>query len=428
MKFSLKVFFLTVIVIAVATGAGGFYLVNAMFDAALRREIAQALDENDIVRFTLETIAANVPIKYESLQDRVIGEIGATLETGRFLRISDDQKKALYQSAEFQRNTSLINHLDENMRGFMTTKIGGTYFIHTATTAEVMGNLLYLETLKDISTIYTDRENGFAVQRNITVITLSLSAFVLFALSLWLTKPINGLTAVTKDMAAGDYSRRAKKVSDDELGVLTDNFNDMANALEEKICELREESQAKERFVAAFAHELKTPLTAIIGYADMLRSRKLEEDKQFLSADYIFKEGRRLETLSLRLLDIIVLKKTVLILRSVPVSSVFKRIEDGFRIEENYDITFRYDEATVEIETALLTTVLLNLIDNAVKAYDNGGRIEVSGRLLANGYLFSVKDFGCGIAEDDVAKITQAFFMADKSRARKRFSAGLGLT
>jgi signal transduction histidine kinase len=249
----------------------------------------------------------------------------------------------------------------------------------------------------------------------------------MLALSVWLTKPINGLTAVTKDMAAGDYARRAKKVSDDEVGVLTENFNHMANALEEKISELREESLAKERFVAAFAHELKTPLTAIIGYADMLRSRKLEEENQFLSADYIFKEGRRLEALSLRLLDMIVLKKSVLTLRSVPVSSVFQMLEDSFRMEENFEITIGYEETTIEIEPALITTVLLNLIDNAVKSYEDGGKIEVSGKVHENGYLFSVKDFGCGIAEEDLTKITQAFYMADKSRARKRNSAGLGL-
>lgn len=77
----------------------------------------------------------------------------------------------------------------------------------------------------------------------------------------------------------------AGSISNDELGQLTTDFNHMANVLEENINKLEEEIQAREDFVAAFAHELKTPLTAIIGYADMLRSRKLDEEKSFLSAN-----------------------------------------------------------------------------------------------------------------------------------------------
>lgn len=428
MKFSFKVFFCTVIVIAIATGSGGFYLVNSMFDAAIRRETKQALDENDILRFALETIALNVPLKYESLQDKTIGEIGATLETGRYIRISDEQKRILYTSADFSINNDLLYQLNENTRGWQITKLGPHYFIHTAATAEVMGRLLYLEALKDISTIYKDRETGFSIYRNVTIITLLSSAFVMYILSLWLTKPIKELTRATRNMAAGDYTERAKKVSDDELGVLTDNYNDMANALEEKILELREESIDRERFVAAFAHELKTPLTAIIGYADLLRSRKLTEEKQFMSADFIYKEGKRLEALSFRLLDIIVLKNSELDLRNIPASFVFTLIEDSFRTEKNYEIIIKYDEANVQMEVSLIATVLLNLIDNAMKAYKEGGQVEVSGKLTGNGYLFSVKDFGCGIADNEMSKITQAFYMVDKSRSRNRNSSGLGLT
>ena len=97
----------------------------------------------------------------------------------------------------------------------------------------------------------------------------------------FLSKPIRLLTKATKRMSAGDYSYRARQVSNDELGQLSHGiFNLMANVLEENISKLEEEIQAREDFVAAFAHELKTPLTAIIGYADMLRSRKLDEAKK----------------------------------------------------------------------------------------------------------------------------------------------------
>jgi signal transduction histidine kinase len=86
-------------------------------------------------------------------------------------------------------------------------------------------------------------------------------------------------------MSAGDYAYRARQISHDELGQLTCDFNDMANALEENIWMLEEEIEAKEEFMGAFAHELKTPLTAIIGYADMLRSHRLCRQTTFIQRE-----------------------------------------------------------------------------------------------------------------------------------------------
>lgn len=108
---------------------------------------------------------------------------------------------------------------------------------------------------------------------------LILGTVIMHLIASFLSKPIRLLTKATKRMSAGDYSYRARQVSNDELGQLTMDFNLMANVLEDNISKLEEEIQAREDFVAAFAHELKTPLTAIIGYADMLRSRKLDEEK-----------------------------------------------------------------------------------------------------------------------------------------------------
>ena len=91
-------------------------------------------------------------------------------------------------------------------------------------------------------------------------------------------------------MAEGEYSYRAEQISNDENGQLTADFNHMAEALEQNIQNLENEVRAREDFIAAFSHELKTPLTAIIGYADMLRSRKLDDERHFLCANYIYTE------------------------------------------------------------------------------------------------------------------------------------------
>ncbi len=76
---------------------------------------------------------------------------------------------------------------------------------------------------------------------------------------------------------------------------------------------------------------------------------------------------------------------------------------------------------------SLIQTVLVNLLDNACKASEQGGRIEVVGREEPGGYRFTVRDYGIGIPEEELSKITQAFYMVDKSRSRSRNGAGLGL-
>ena len=84
----------------------------------------------------------------------------------------------------------------------------------------------------------------------------------------------------------------------------------MADRIENNVRELEQAVERQERFVGNFTHEMKTPLTAVIGYADMLRSQELSEEERRDAADYIFSEGKRLERLSMKLLDIYVADQT----------------------------------------------------------------------------------------------------------------------
>lgn len=211
------------------------------------------------------------------------------------------------------------------------------------------------------------------------------------------------------------------------MGQLTRDFNQMSNVIEENINKLENEVRAREDFIAAFSHELKTPLTAIIGYADMLRSRKLDDEKHFLSANYIYTEGKRLETMAFRLLDIIVTKRCDIERQKVDVSVLFEYLENMYAEKQDIKVQVAYENGTISAEVNLLKTVLLNLVDNACKASESGSVVEVSGKKQEKGYLFSVKDYGVGIPEEECRKITEAFYMVDKSRSRSRNGAGLGL-
>ncbi|MCI5585797.1 MAG: HAMP domain-containing histidine kinase [Lachnospiraceae bacterium] len=432
MKFSLKLLLATIVVMAAAFGFSGFYFVNYVFETSLSREVGQALDESSILSFAFETAALNLPMKYNVLQNSTVEEVASNLETGgqgagRLIRISDEQKAVLYASDGFDTDNGLLEQTDETTKTYRIISLNEHYYVHTGVTVNALDRVLYLETMRDISEVFTERALGFSVYRRVTIVMLIVGTVIMHLISAVLTKPIRILTGATKRMAEGDYSYRAKQVSMDELGQLTEDFNHMAGALEENIERLEEEIQAREDFVAAFAHELKTPLTSIIGYADMLRSRKLDEEKSLMSANYIYTEGKRLEAMSFRLLDIMVTKRSRVEFGRVSVGSMFAYLKEMFGTDADMEFVYIFEDAIILAEGNLIKTVLVNLIDNACKASEAGSRIEVSGERIRQGYRFSVRDYGVGIPEEEQRKITKAFYMADKSRARSKNGAGLGL-
>ncbi len=432
MKFSFKLLLWTMVLLAAALGLSGFYFVNYVFETSLEREVGQALDENSILRFAFETAALNVPAQYGILPDSRVEEIASNLETGgqsasRYIRISGEEWDVLYASDGFGADQELLHKMDETMRSYRIIRQNGHYYVQTGVMLLTLNRILYMETMRDVTEVFDERAVGFSLYRRMTLLILLAGTVIMFLISSWLTKPIRMLTKATKQMADGDYAYRAEQVSRDELGQLTCDFNVMANALEENINEMEAEIQAREDFVAAFAHELKTPLTAIIGYADMLRSHKLDEEKSFMSANYIYTEGKRLETMSFRLLDIIVTKRDEVRLQRIAADAVFSYLKEMFGNGTGMEFAYRYEEGPLWAEGDLIKTVLVNLIDNACKASEPGGLIEITGSRTEGGYRFLVKDYGVGIPEEEQHKITQAFYMVDKSRARSKNGAGLGL-
>ncbi len=432
MKFSYKILLCSLITMAAAFGIGGYFFVNDVFQASLEREIGQAADDSSILKFAFETAALNIPSKYDILQNSVIEEIGGNLENSgqgsrRLLRLCDEDQKVLYASDGFLGDTVLLGEIREQVRAYQIIHPDRHYYIQTGVMVNALGRTLYLETMRDVTDVYAERTRGFAVYRGLTILILVCCSIVMYIFSYWLTKPIRILTGATKKMTAGDYSSRAEQISSDEMGQLTMDFNHMARVVEENIHKLEDEVRAREDFIAAFSHELKTPLTAVIGYADMLRSRKLDDEKHFLSANYIYTEGKRLETMSLRLLDIIVTRRYEHEPQDTEVDELFGYLKDLYAERNEVPVLFRYEAARIRVEANLLKSVLLNLTDNACKASEPGGPVEVRGEAGENGYCFLVEDHGVGIPPEECRKITEAFYMGDKSRSRSNNGAGLGL-
>ena len=182
--------------------------------------------------------------------------------------------------------------------------------------------------------------------------------------------------------------------------------------------------------MGSFAHELKTPMTSIIGFADLLRQDSLDENTRMMAAEYIYTEGHRLERLSFKLLDLILLKKDSLVMKRVWLGSFLFEVEKALSPsmkQKGIRLVCKAEQKRAAFEPDLVKSLLYNLIDNAAKAMDSGGIIAVKGTAIPGGCQFQVADNGRGMEPSELTKITEAFYRVDKARSRSQGGAGLGL-
>jgi signal transduction histidine kinase len=201
----------------------------------------------------------------------------------------------------------------------------------------------------------------------------------------------------------------------------------MAEAVEISTRNLEESEKRKTLFMGNLTHELKTPMTAISGYAQTLLSTKISRENQEAALLYIYEECGRLERLSKKMMKLLELEQdTELSFTDTPVEQLFEASAAACRVLlEEKQITLECSQKGehFNMDVDLMTDVLINLIDNAVKASDAGGKIL----LRAYGDCIEVQDFGRGIPAEEQEKILEPFYMIDKSRSRQNGGAGLGL-
>ncbi len=310
----------------------------------------------------------------------------------------------------------------------------GRHVMEAVGQMESKGKTYYLEVRRDIQYVYDSRESGYRNYRSTLFILTAVAALFSAVFAVGYTAPVRRLSLAARTFSGGNYGQRVKPVGNDEITVLMQDFNGMAEKLENNIYELKENARQQEEFTGAFAHELKTPLTSIIGYAEMLMTMDMGEDDRRQSADYIYREGRRLERLSYKMMELIRIGKLENKMQQVQMKLLEEEVSHllaAKMADKKIDFTCSMEEDIIYGDSDLLLSLLGNLADNSCKACGQGGKISVTGSREGSGekkeYKILVKDNGCGIPEDEIKRITEAFYMVDKSRSRKEGGAGLGM-
>ena len=190
---------------------------------------------------------------------------------------------------------------------------------------------------------------------------------------------------------------------------------------------LQQLNDRQARFVADLTHELKTPLTSMIGYADLLRGGELPPESQRRAADAIYHESARLESLSQQLLSLQGLRQEALTLTVVPVAAAF---DDVARSLPDCPVTLETDcppDAAVRADRVLLADLLRNLVLNAAHASAPGSVVTLRCLPAGDRWQLEVADIGCGIPPEALPHLTEPFYRVDKARARADGGSGVGL-
>lgn len=428
MKFFSKLYISMLLILTVALGVTEYFIVALSLDSSVDNQVEASLKQHQLVKYAIQAdMVSAMQGGYDIFQKRVMKDIASQTSDAMLVELvlEDEKGSLIYSSRQFD----LPSHsADEGRIGYDTVDVGGKKLLFSYSTILQSGRTLNLVTINDISGIYnniTQMQTQF-LWVFATVITLGVIFSGVF--SILITRPIYQLTKAGKAFSDGDYSGRVTAITNDEIGELANVYNNMADTIEDKINALELAVKQREDFTAAFAHELKTPMTSIIGYADTLYQKDLSETEARAAAGFIVNEGMRLEALSFKLLELMTLNNNDFLLEEIQMSDFLKDISDTIKpaaAKKNIRMIFDFEDGYCKIEFDLFKTLVLNLIDNAMKSGTDS--VAVLSQAKDGQYMIAIVDHGRGIPKEELRRVTEAFYMVDKARSRKEHGAGLGL-
>lgn len=421
-----------VILCLVLAGSAAVYLFNSYQEHTARRNMRLLVIALAGQIRGLTTQQALIPEATRRLQ-QMAGEVGARLlvldETGQVLADSEGEASGDFQlTLPPPGNVPLLNRPPERL----VDPSGRAYFYVTTRLPRPLrtpaGSARYLALALPVHEV-----GGAWQELGPSLLVIGGVVFVLATLlggllSRSVSRPIQKMTKATEAMARGDYAQQIDVQGDDEVARLAQSFNSMAR-------EVDRAHRMQRDFVANVSHDLKTPLTSIQGFAQALLDGTAEEsESRRHAARVIYEEAERMRRLVQALLELAKLESRQIQLDQEPVdlapvlNDAVERVQP---LAETLEVTINLRSPaslpTVRGDVNRLSQVFNNLLDNAVAHTPAGGSVEVAVAPTSEGTLeIVVSDMGQGIPTEDLPRIFERFYQADKSRSSPR-GTGLGL-
>ena len=422
-----------VALLGLSFGLGGTMLIHRSFKTSLSSTIDSDLQNYESIQSTLLIAVDTNSVSSYIDMSNIINQLSAQGNSNRkniILRNSDMEVVSIMNSSFTYKE---MKPSDENTCNSIIWRENNNYYLQLCSSMDINTENLdisQMDIVYDITSVYAARaqeQNTFRLLLIAIFVVGSITSMIAASL---LTKPLEKLSSLAQHISHGDYSARLHIHSGDEIEALANDFNNMADTIEDNISELHFSMEKQDQFMGSFAHELKTPMTSIIGYADLLRSQNMSEDETNEAANYIFSEGKRLESLSLKLLDLLVVKNQETILTPTDPSLAIQNVINVMKPElakEHITLKSSCRKGCCMMDIDLFQSLIINIIDNARKAIDDNGLIHVAGTVRDDNYVIIIKDNGRGMPPEEITRISEAFYRIDKSRSRAQGGAGLGL-
>lgn len=346
-------------------------------------------------------------------------------DSSSVLMIDDE---TVYSQSDISPKEYLVLEQHESMQQHFFGKVNGRFILIVGSTVCLAGyadNHCVVYVVEDITPIYEDMARQLLQFILIDAVCIVGGLLLIIFFVRRFVKPLTELQTTASRIAAGNYRERAIVRVNDEIGMLSADFNRMAEAVEQHVNELTETAKRQQMFIGSVTHEFKTPLTALMLKIDTLKNTYMEEEERIAYLSNMEQQCRWLERMVQKLLKLITLNQE-LTLQEVSVSVLLNQVRNA--VVENLDM--RGIELLIDCRTEnlfldadLMQSVLVNLVENAAKASKEGQTII----LAAYDNVLEVKDCGTGIRKEEILHITEPFYMVDKSRSKKHGSVGLGL-
>lgn len=387
-------------------GPGMALVVSRSFALTMERERARALGEEAAIAraLTLETAEGNVGRSTASTLQTRYGSNELTiylLQNGE--TITGEALPTVQKLPEL---------LNTEMRATLLDGVSERLLIAHALDGEIT-----LLTALDVSPVYALRRELLRGAAALGLIGLALAGALAIWISGVLTRPLGQLADAAAKLADGDYAAPLPAAKNDEMNALIRAFSRMSAAIDERETALRTQAEERQALIDALAHEMRTPLTAILGGARLLQQSRLSGSQQSELLDTMAREASRLSTMDERLLLLTRLDHEAPAFAPFDSQAMAREalsVFDGVRLEG--------DDAVFVGERELTILLLRNLVVNAQRA---GGKEAVRVTLHPDG--FDVTDYGCGMTKEQIARAFEPFYKADKARTRSAGGAGLGL-
>ena len=268
-------------------------------------------------------------------------------------------------------------------------------------------------------------------------VALVIAAFLSLLLAKTMVTPIQSLTRAAERVASGDFSDKLDTQAKDEIGVLANTFNNMADQLETTLDDITRSEKMRREFVANVSHELRTPITSIRSYAETLEESHgaIPEETQQRFLHVIVNESDRMTKI---VQDLLTLSR----FDAGSFELSFERFSFQTSIQDVYSAMLleaqnHGHEFSLEFKTPLpeivgdrarIEQVLINMISNAIKYTQDDGRIQLTAGAEGDGVWACVRDNGVGIPKEDIDHVFERFYRVDKARSRASGGTGLGLS